>query len=86
MSAATPTRPSGQRSRKDLACTAAASAYQKQFGADLRRRVVDEGEPFAGVSVQGSGERAGAADSGSGEPVAGAADRGSGESATGAAD
>jgi benzoyl-CoA reductase/2-hydroxyglutaryl-CoA dehydratase subunit BcrC/BadD/HgdB len=36
----------GQRSRKDLACTAAASAYQKAFAADLKRRVVDEGEPF----------------------------------------
>ena len=36
----------GQRSRKDLACTAAANAYQKAFAADLRRRVVDEGEPF----------------------------------------
>ncbi|NLR70528.1 2-hydroxyacyl-CoA dehydratase [Novosphingobium sp. ERN07] len=43
--------PSGQRSRKDLACTPAASAYQKQFGADLRRRVVDEGEPFAIVQA-----------------------------------
>lgn len=37
----------GQRSRKDLACTAAATAYQKSFGAALKRRVVDEGEPFA---------------------------------------
>ena len=37
----------GQRSRKDLACTAAANAYQKQFGQNLKRRVVDEGEPFA---------------------------------------
>lgn len=36
----------GQRSRKDLACTAAANAYQKAFAADLKRRVVDEGEPF----------------------------------------
>lgn len=43
--------PSGQRSRKHLACTAAASAYQKQFGADLKRRVVDEGEPFAIVQA-----------------------------------
>jgi benzoyl-CoA reductase subunit B len=41
----------GQRSRKDLACTAAANAYQKQFGQDLRRRVVDEGEPFAIVQA-----------------------------------
>lgn len=36
----------GQRSRKDLACTAVANAYQKAFAADLKRRVVDEGEPF----------------------------------------
>ena len=42
---------SGQRSRKDLACTAAASAYQKAFGAELKRRVVDEGEPFAVVQA-----------------------------------
>ena len=35
-----PTAGSGQRSRKDLACTSAANAYQKQFGADLKRRVV----------------------------------------------
>lgn len=41
----------GQRSRKDLACTAAANAYQKAFGQDLRRRVVDEGEPFAIVQA-----------------------------------
>lgn len=33
--------------RKDLACTGAATAFQKAFGAELRRRVVDEGEPFA---------------------------------------
>ena len=37
----------GQRSRKDLACTAAATAYQRSFAADLKRRVIDEGEPFA---------------------------------------
>jgi benzoyl-CoA reductase subunit B len=41
----------GQRSRKMLACTAAANAYQKAFGAELRRRVVDEGEPFAIVQA-----------------------------------
>ena len=35
------------RPRKDLACTAAATEYQKAFGASLKRRVVDEGEPFA---------------------------------------
>ena len=37
----------GQRSRKDLECTAAATAYQRAFVADLKRRVVDNGEPFA---------------------------------------
>lgn len=37
----------GQRSRKDLACTEVATAYQKAFGAELKRRVVDDGEPFA---------------------------------------
>lgn len=42
-----PTSETGQRSRKDLACTAVATAYQKAFGAELKRRVVDEGEPFA---------------------------------------
>ncbi|CCA90973.1 2-hydroxyacyl-CoA dehydratase subunit D [Novosphingobium sp. PP1Y] len=43
--------PSGQRMRKTLACTADANAYQKQFGLELRRRVVDEGEPFAIVQA-----------------------------------
>lgn len=42
---------SGQRSRKDLASTAAANAYQKAFGLELKRRVVDEGEPFAVVQA-----------------------------------
>lgn len=37
----------GQRSRKDLACTRAATAYQRSFIADLKRRVIDNGEPFA---------------------------------------
>lgn len=37
---------SGQRSRKDLACTRDATAYQKAFGAELKRRVVEESEPF----------------------------------------
>ncbi|WP_188054151.1 2-hydroxyacyl-CoA dehydratase subunit D [Sphingosinithalassobacter sp. CS137] len=41
----------GQRSRKTLTCTAEANAYQKRFGADLRRRVVEEGEPFAIVQA-----------------------------------
>lgn len=36
-----------QRSRKTLACTGEATAYQKAFGQELRRRVVDEQEPFA---------------------------------------
>ncbi|MEO8308919.1 MAG: 2-hydroxyacyl-CoA dehydratase family protein [Pseudomonadota bacterium] len=40
-----------QRSRKALACTSEATAYQKQFGQDLRRRVVDEGEPYAIVQA-----------------------------------
>ncbi|HVY64680.1 MAG TPA: 2-hydroxyacyl-CoA dehydratase family protein [Gammaproteobacteria bacterium] len=35
------------RGRKDLECTAAATAYQKAFGAELRERVVERGEPFA---------------------------------------
>jgi benzoyl-CoA reductase subunit B len=39
------------RSRKTLACTAEASAYQKQFGTELRRRVVENGEPFAIVQA-----------------------------------
>lgn len=37
---------SGQRSRKDLACTAAATAFQRQFAAELKRRVVENGDPF----------------------------------------
>jgi benzoyl-CoA reductase subunit B len=43
--------PTGQRMRKTLACTAAANAYQKAFGAELKRRVVDDGEPFAIVQA-----------------------------------
>jgi len=42
---------SGQRSRKMLACTAEANAFQKSFGQDLKRRVVDDGEPFAIVQA-----------------------------------
>ncbi len=38
--------PSAPRSRKDLACTAEATAYQKAFGAGLKRRVVENGESF----------------------------------------
>ncbi|MBO9726968.1 MAG: 2-hydroxyacyl-CoA dehydratase [Novosphingobium sp.] len=40
------TTATGQRSRKLLACTAEANAYQKAFGQQLKRRVVDDGEPF----------------------------------------
>lgn len=36
----------GQRSRKDLACTAEATAYQRQYVTDMRRRVIENGEPF----------------------------------------
>jgi hypothetical protein len=32
---------------KELACTTAAKDFQKAFGAELRRRVVEDGEPFA---------------------------------------
>jgi benzoyl-CoA reductase subunit B len=35
-----------QRSRKDLQCTAEALAHQRQYAADLKRRVVEQGEPF----------------------------------------
>jgi len=38
---------SGHRSSKQLACTRAATAYQRSYGAQLRHRVVDLGEPFA---------------------------------------
>jgi len=41
----------GQRSHKLLACTAEANAYQKAFGLDLKRRVVEAGEPFAVVQA-----------------------------------
>jgi benzoyl-CoA reductase subunit B len=36
----------GLRSHKTLACTAQATAFQKAFGQELKRKVVDEGEPF----------------------------------------
>ncbi len=36
----------GQRSRKDLACTAEATAYQRAYVTELKRRVVEQGEPF----------------------------------------
>ena len=51
MSAETGPKETGQRSRKMLAATVAANAYQKQFGVDLKRRVVDDGEPFAIVQA-----------------------------------
>ena len=38
---------SAPRDRKDLVCTADATAFQKAFGAELRERVVERGEPFA---------------------------------------
>jgi len=37
---------SGQRSRKDLVCTAEATAYQKAYGKELKERVVEKGEHF----------------------------------------
>lgn len=40
------TASAGQRSRKDLACTAEATAFQKSFVSELKRRVVENGEPF----------------------------------------
>lgn len=36
----------GVRSRKTLACTAEATAFQKAFGQALKRQVIDEGLPF----------------------------------------
>ena len=36
----------GQRSRKVLACTAAATAYQRSYVSELKRRVIEAGEPF----------------------------------------
>ena len=34
------------RSRKDMQCTADALAHQREFAADLKRRVVENGDPF----------------------------------------
>ena len=45
------TASANQRSHKSLACTTEATAFQKRFGQDLRRRVVDEQEPFAIVQA-----------------------------------
>lgn len=36
----------GVRSRKTLACTAEATAFQKAFGQELKHQVIDEGQPF----------------------------------------
>jgi benzoyl-CoA reductase subunit B len=44
---ATPHAASGRRSRKQLECTAAATAYQRSFVTELKRRVIDNSEPFA---------------------------------------
>lgn len=41
----------GQRSTKVLACTADATRYQRDYVQDLRRRVIDNGEPFAIVQA-----------------------------------
>jgi benzoyl-CoA reductase subunit B len=37
----------GHDERRELECSAAAKAFQKAFGAELRERVVERGEPFA---------------------------------------
>ena len=37
----------GQRSRKQLECTQVATAYQRAYVGELKRRVVENGEPFA---------------------------------------
>ncbi len=36
----------GQRSRKDLVCTADATAFQRKFASELKQRVVEQGQPF----------------------------------------
>jgi len=40
-----------QHSRKTLPCTTEATAFQKAFGAELRRRVVEDREPYAIVQA-----------------------------------
>ena len=40
-----------QRSQKRLACTAEATAFQKEYGKELKRRVVEEREPYAIVQA-----------------------------------
>jgi benzoyl-CoA reductase subunit B len=39
--------PRARHSRKDLSCTAEATAFQRRFASTLRERVVERGEPFA---------------------------------------
>lgn len=41
----------GHRSSKVLSCTAEATAYQRDFVKHLKRRVIDDGEPFAIVQA-----------------------------------
>jgi len=41
------TTSTAQRARKDLACTAEATAYQRRFVDQLKKSVVEAGEPFA---------------------------------------
>jgi hypothetical protein len=40
------TENTGQRSRKDLQCTLEATAYQRAYVTAMRKRVVEQGEPF----------------------------------------
>ena len=42
----------GRRSSKNLACSAEATAYQRDFVKELKERVIDRGEPFAIVQAQ----------------------------------
>lgn len=45
------TSTTSRRSRKDLACTAEATAFQRAFGVELKRRVVENGEDYAIVQA-----------------------------------
>ncbi|MEO6341130.1 MAG: 2-hydroxyacyl-CoA dehydratase family protein [Caulobacteraceae bacterium] len=51
MNERTPVTQTGERSTKLLRSTAEANAYQKAFGQALRKRVVEDGEPFAIVQA-----------------------------------
>lgn len=51
MSAHVTSAPGGERSRKTLACTSVANAYQKAYGQELRKSVTEQGEPFAIVQA-----------------------------------